>query len=175
MEISDRLVKLAVFYDREALRCANARAYFAATVLESAALEAMLYGMCSLFSDDVKRTTIYKNWKFKTRRNRFLEFKFSHLIKIAKELEWFPKKRVRWAGRRGDLADFTHDMRDTRNHIHADKWARHVSHSLNYRKANWETVKEIFEVAHSWLTHNLNKRLLRDIERAEKRHAKNRQ
>ncbi len=171
MRIDERLVKLAVFYDKEALRCAKARAYFAATVLESAALEAMLYGMCALFLEDVKRTSVYKNWKFKTKRNRFLEFKFAHLIKIAQELAWFPAKQARWVGRRGDLAYFTHGMRDIRNHIHADKWARQISLPINYRKGSWEMVKEIFEVAHSWLTHHLNKRLLRSIEKAERRQA----
>jgi hypothetical protein len=84
--IADCLTKLAIFYDREALRCAKARAYFAAAVLQAAALEAMLHSMWPLFPEQVKKTTVHKGWKLKTKRNRFLKFKFAHLIKIAKEL-----------------------------------------------------------------------------------------
>lgn len=172
MEISDRLTKLAAFYDQEALRCAKARAYFAAAVLQAAALEAMLHSMCSLFPEQVKKTTVYKGWKFKTKRNRFLEFKFAHLIKIARELKWFPPKKTTWAGTRGDLAHFADGMREIRNHVHADKWARQVSVPIVYRKNNWEMVKEIFEVAHNWLGHHLNENLLRSIERSERRIAR---
>ena len=171
MHISDRLTKLALFYDREATRCAKGRAYFAASVLQAAALEAMLHGMCSLYQNEVKKTSVYKNWKFKTKRNKFLEFKFAHLIKIAKELSWFPPKQATWAGRRGDLSYFAHGMREIRNHLHADKWARQISVPIIYKKANWEMVKEIFEVTHSWLLHHINKNLLQSLER-EKRHRK---
>ncbi len=172
MGISDRLTKLAAFYDREALRCAKARAYFAAAVLQAAALEAMLHSMCSLYPEEVKKTTVYKGWKFKTKRNRFLEFKFAHLINIAKELKWFPPKQTTWAGSRGDLAHFADGMREIRNHVHADKWARQVSVPIVYRKGNWEMVKEIFEVAQGWLAHHVNQSLLRGIERSERRMAR---
>ena len=88
MDITERLTKLAIFYDGEARRCAKSRAYFAASVLQAAALEAMLHSMCSLYPEQVKKTIVYKGWKFKTKRNSFLEFKFVHLIKIARELKW---------------------------------------------------------------------------------------
>ena len=40
--VSDRLGKISLFYHREAQRCANNRAYFAACILTGAALEALL-------------------------------------------------------------------------------------------------------------------------------------
>jgi hypothetical protein len=98
MEISDRLTRLAIFYDKEASRCVQARPYLAACIMQTSALEAMLLGRCFLFSRDVKRTATYQKKKFQRKRSKALDFKLFELIEIADELGWSPPKRVTWGG-----------------------------------------------------------------------------
>jgi hypothetical protein len=101
VEISDRLIKLADFYHREARKCLKGRAYLAACAMQGAALEASLHAMCFLYPREMKKTTVYQKKKFRTTRNKALEFKYYELINIADELGWFPPKRITWGkGRR---------------------------------------------------------------------------
>lgn len=172
-DISERLGKLARFYDREAQRCTKGRAYFAAAVFESAALEAMLHAMCCLYPEAVRRTQVYQRRNFKPKKRfRSLEFSLYELIKIAKELSWFPPKRILWAGKRGDLALFVQGMREIRNHLHPAKWARQRSVPITYKKANFAFVEEIFEISHTWLLHHVHMSLAKDIKRKERKNSK---
>ena len=67
VDTSDRLAKIALFYHREAERCADNGAYFAACVLSAAALEALLLSMCYVEDRAVRRTLIYKQKRFRSR------------------------------------------------------------------------------------------------------------
>ena len=58
--MSDRLAKIAIFYHREAERCARARCYFTACVIAGAALEALLLSMCYVEDQRVRVTTVYR-------------------------------------------------------------------------------------------------------------------
>jgi hypothetical protein len=80
MEISDRLGRLSAFYDREAGKCLRGRAYLAACVMQGAALEASLHAMCFLYPEEIKKTSVYQKKKFRTKRNKALEFKYYELI-----------------------------------------------------------------------------------------------
>ena len=55
MFISDRLVKAARFYHREAGKCLRGKAFLAACVMQAAALEALLQAMCFLYPEDIKK------------------------------------------------------------------------------------------------------------------------
>jgi hypothetical protein len=94
VEISDRLGKLAYFYHREAQRCLKGRADLAACVMQGVALEASLQAMCFLYPEQVKKTNVYQRKRFRSNRNKALEFKYYELINIADELVWFPAKRI---------------------------------------------------------------------------------
>jgi hypothetical protein len=109
MNISDRLVGLAVFYHREAGRCLRGGAYLAACVMQGAALEAVLQAMCFLYPERVKKTMVYQKKRFRARRYRHLEFNYYELIKIADELLWFPPKRARVWGKRAPVSGFVHE------------------------------------------------------------------
>jgi hypothetical protein len=80
---SDRLGKLATYYHHEAGKCCKGRAYFAACVMQAAAFEAALQAMCFLYPEQVKKTTVYQKKRFKTKRNKALEFNLYELINIA--------------------------------------------------------------------------------------------
>jgi hypothetical protein len=157
MEISDRLGKLATFYHREAHKCSKARAYLAASVMQVAALEAALQSMCFIYASQIKKTEIYKKKRFRTKRNKALEFSLYELIKIADELLWFPQKLVTWGGKRTSLAGFSHEIRKLRNFVHPGVWAREHHNTTKFSKGVYDVVLEVFEAATSWLLHQVTK------------------
>ena len=152
VSVSDRLVKLAVFYHREAARCVRGRAYLAACVMQGAALEASLQAMCFLYSEPVKKTSVFQKKKFRRKRNKALEFKYYELINIADELSWFPPKRITW-GKRTTLAGFAHELRKLRNYVHPGVWVPERPDTMRFTKKVYGVAYEIFDVANSWLLH----------------------
>ncbi len=122
MHISDRLLEIATFYNREARRCVKSKSYLAAAIMQVSALEAALQAMCFMYPDEVKRTTMFQRKRFKGKRHRALEFSLYELINIAEELVWFPAKKINW-GERITLAGFAHEIRKLRNFVHPGVWA----------------------------------------------------
>jgi len=168
MGVADRLIGVADFYHREAQRCVRGRAYLAAVVMQVAALEAALQAMCIMYPNEVKNTAIYKSKKFRTKKSQALELKLHQLIDIASELSWFPAKRIVWAGKRADVAGFTHEIRKVRNYVHPAVWARERGEVIKFTKNIYEVVYEIFDVANSWLIHKIEQNLLKRMAREEK-------
>jgi hypothetical protein len=160
---------LATYYAREARKCSKGKAYFAATIMQVSAFEAALQAMCFLYPEPVKKTTVYQKKRFRTKRNKALEFKLHELINIAAEASWFPAKRFRYSGKMTDLAEISHQVRELRNHIHAGKWARIDPAALKFNKATYDLVCEVFEVATGWLLHHVHQSMLKHIDRREKR------
>ncbi len=165
MDISDRLIKLALVYRREAHKCARGRTYLAASVLEVAAFEALLQAMCFLYPEQVKKTTVYRRKRFRGKRNKALEFSLYELINIADELSWFPTKRVSWAGKRTTLAGFSHEIRKVRNYVHPGVWARERSGEMKFTKGLYDGVYEVIDVAASWLIHRVHQSIRERMER----------
>lgn len=164
MDISERLGKLATFYHREAHKCLRGRAYLAACVMQGASLEAILHCMCFLYPADVKKTTVYQRKRFRTKRNKALEFKYYELINIADELLWFPAKRFTW-GKRTTLAGFAHELRKLRNYVHPGVWAPERPETMKFTKAVYGVAFEIFDVANSWLVHRVHESIRKDMKR----------
>ena len=160
---SDQLQKIAYRYDREARKCAKARAYLAACILQGAALEALLIAMCLVYPDEVKRTTVYRTRRFRLKRSKALELGLYELVEIAGELGWFPSKIVTLGRRKTTLAQLAHGVRDIRNLVHAGRWGREFATKIN--KGTYTATKEIFDVAHSWLLHHVEESLRRRMKR----------
>src|SRR5260370_7351181 len=78
--------------------------------------------MCYVEGRAVRRTAIYSQKRFRSRRNRFFEFTLYHLIRIAAELKWIPTKEIRLNRRKTTLQELLHAARDTRNLIHSAPW-----------------------------------------------------
>jgi len=172
MDISNRLNELMLAYRHEARRCLRAKAYLAATVMQVSAFEAGLQAMCFIYPQAVKRTTVYLGKRFRGKRFRFLEFSLHQLISIAKELGWFPAKHLRWAGKRTNLAGYSHEIRKVRNYVHPGVWARDGEHPLKFTKGVYGVAEEVIDVANSWLLHRVEKDLLKAIKREEKKKTK---
>lgn len=158
MEISDRLGKLARFYDREAAKCIRGRAYLAACVMQGAALEAALYAICFVYPNEVRGTRVHQRKKFRRKRYKVLDFTLSQLINIADELEWFPSRKITW-GKRTTLAGFAHELRELRNYVHPGKWAVERPSTSKFTKRDHARALEIFEVSTSWLLHRVERDL----------------
>ena len=173
MNNSDRLNELMLSYRREARRCLKAKAFLAATVMQVSAFEAGLQAMCFLYPEEVKKTTIYANKRFRGKRNCMLEFSLSQLINIANELGWFPPKRIRWAGKRTTLAGYSHEIRKVRNYVHPGVWANDRRNPLKFTKGVYGVADEVIDVANSWLLHRVEKDLLKAMKREEKKKATN--
>lgn len=141
---------MSLFYHREAERCASKRAYFAACILTAAALEAILLSMCYIEDRTVRRTAIYKQKRFKSGRNRFLEFNLYQLIGIAAELKWIPPKEIRVNGRKTTLQELLHTVRNARNLIHPGVWAKEGGPG-RMPKSMYVSIYEIFDVTREWL------------------------
>jgi hypothetical protein len=166
---SDRLVRAATLYHREAKKCLRGKAYLAAVVMQVAVLEAGLQAMCSMYGKDVKKTSVYQKKKFRRQRDRCLELTLDQLIRIARELQWFPAKRITWAGKRADLTGFTHEIRKLRNFVHPSRIAMERENTTKFSKGTYDVVFEIFDVASSWLVHRVERSIRRSMEREEKR------
>ena len=173
MFMSDRLHRLARVYHIEAKKCVRGKSYLAACVMQGAALEAVLQAMCCIYPEAVKKTTAYqKRLKrgFQRKKNRALDFKYVELISIAAELGWFPPKRSVVWGRRTNVAGFVHELRKMRNYVHPGVWAPERKGTTKFTKRLAMAALEIFEVAHDWLLHHVEKNLADSIERRDKRH-----
>lgn len=159
---SDRLGRVAECYYREAHKCARGKAYLAAIIMQAAALEAMLQAMCSLYPKDIKSTATYQRKRFRRKRDRALEFTLNQLINIASEAKWFPSKRYTWAGKRTDVAGFTHEVRKVRNLVHPAQWAKERT-PMKITKGVYEVSYEILEVTNSWRLHRIEQGLLKSM------------
>jgi hypothetical protein len=158
-------------YHREARKCTRGKAYLAATVMHVAAFEAGLQTMCFLYPEEVRKTVVYTNKRFRGKRFKPLELSLYQLINIAEELGWFPPKRFTWAGKRATVGGFSHEIRKVRNFLHPGEWARERSDPLKFTKGVYGVVDEVIDVANSWLLHRVEKTLLRAMAR-EKRASK---
>ncbi len=164
MEISDRLLKLATFYNKEAQRCLKGRAHLAAIIMQVSALEAALQSMCFIYFRDVKKTSVYQRKKFKGKRYRALELNLYQLIAIAEELSWFPPKKTTWGGTRAALAGFAQEARKLRNFVHPGVWVREQT-PTKFSKQMYSAIEEIFDVSTSWLGHRIEQDLRKGMKR----------
>lgn len=165
MEIVDRLSKLAGYYLQEARRCKKNRGFFAASVMEVAALEAVLQSMCFIYSNEIRKTTTFAKKKFRRKRYKALDFSLFELIKIAEELNWFPNKKIAWAGMRKNLIGYLHETRGIRNLIHPGEWARQRSLPLKIYKGTYLFVNETVDVVNSLLLRRVNSEILKSLKK----------
>lgn len=86
---------LALRCETEMYKCEQAGAYLSGCLMGAAMNEACLSLLCLSYKDDVKNTHHYRNAKLRETYEAMIgQWKFEHLIRVAKELDWMPNEVV---------------------------------------------------------------------------------
>lgn len=149
----DKLTKLsniATKLNNDAKKCATYKSYFAASLLATSSLEAILIGMCYCFSEKAKLSKIYKyhgdKKGFKRKNDRFTELTLYELIKIADELSWIPSEDIKINHKKTvKFNELLYYVRDMRNLIHPGKMVIEMP-KYNFNKQDFDRIYEIIEV-----------------------------
>jgi len=164
VDTSDRLAQISLFYRRDADRCARHRVYFPACIVAAAALEALLLSFCYIEDDAVRSTSVYKQKKFKSKRNKFLEFNLYQLIEIAAELKWVPSKNISVGRRKTTLPQLMHSVRKIRNMVHPGAWAKEGGPQRVY-SATYKDVYGVLDLTRRWLLQRIELSLRQHMHR----------
>jgi hypothetical protein len=116
-----RLNELIGQFDVESERCAKAKAYYAACVLQAAAFEGLLLAMCDGLLDEVE-IYVQKLPSHERPKGRMEKWSLAQFIKIACGLKWLPSRR-HIKGRR-KIGDHVELVKELRNVIHPGKHIR---------------------------------------------------
>lgn len=115
------LVDLIGRFDREAQRCSQRRAYYAACVLQGAVLEGLLLAVCEAWIDEVR--TYVANLSARQRpRGQLLEWDLNQLVRVAVNLGWLPTRKVSRGPRK--LGDWLMVVKELRNLVHPGRHVR---------------------------------------------------
>lgn len=140
------LRKIAIRYEREALKCKSVRAYYAACIMLGAALEAILIQMCDLFQDEVKEAIARLEKKPK---GRFDRWGLDDLIKVAVEAGWLPPKRGSKSDEPG-VGELIHLVRRLRDLSHPGRHLRELDEAP-IRADAFRASYGVYDAARDWL------------------------
>ena len=160
---SSQLSRLIGRFDKEAERCAAARAYYAACVMQGAVLEGLLISICDCYDDEV-RSYLESLPATERPRGQLLRWDLDHLIKIAVALEWLPgRKRARGPRKIGDWLLL---VKELRNLSHPGRHLRDYP-NVTLRKAHYMDSYAIVRAASDHLYAKVTGDLSTEIEKYE--------
>jgi hypothetical protein len=143
-----KLVDLINRFDREAQRCAKARAYYAACVLQGAVLEGLLTAVCDGYVNEV---SAYLSALPERQRPKGqpVNWTLDQLIKVAVSLNWLPIRRGQKGPRK--IGDWLNLVKELRNLVHPGKHLRDYP-DIYLRKAHFTDSFSIVRAAtdHLW-------------------------
>ena len=163
MTLSDdeerELHRLSSFYRKEALRCEEAKAFLAGSVMLSSALEALLLLMVNCYPEEAERTGCVPMRKGIKRP--LLDWTLADLLKVAKAAQWLPSALTlqdEWDGRKAKVGDYAEVVRMIRNLVHP---ARYVEDHYRSRVTAryFRRQFEIVLLCRDWLAERNNKAL----------------
>lgn len=141
------LVNLIGRFDREAQRCAKARAYYAACVLQGAVLEGLLLAVCDGYLDEVCNYLLAVP-KTQRPKGQIGNWSLDALIRIANALNWLPVRTGMKGPRK--IGDWLELVKELRNLVHPGKHARAYPH-VRLRKAHFSDSFSIVHAATDYL------------------------
>lgn len=163
------LLRLQLFYWREALRCEKAKAYLAGCVMLGSALEALLMNMVDLYADEVEKTGRIP--KSKNKAKPLLKWDLAELLSVAKATGWLPSAldlSDDWNWRKAKVGDYAEVVRMMRNLTHPARYLQ----DHGGRRVTDRYLQRQFEIVlacRDWLAAHNNRELLRAMEEEEKK------
>src|SRR5579872_5767913 len=104
-EEEKELHRLNRFYWQEALRCEQAKAYLAGSVMLGSALETLLILMINCYTDEAAQTG--KVPLATGKPNPLLDWKFVELLRVVKAAQWLPSvlnfENDHWSSRKARI------------------------------------------------------------------------
>lgn len=153
------LHRLSSVYWKEALKCEEAKAFLAGSVLLGSALETLLILMVNCYPEEAELTGLVPAKKGVGRP--LLEWSLVDLLKVAKAASWLPSAltlRSGWDPRKAKLGDYAEVVRRVRNLIHPARYVEDHHRSgvtAKYLRRQFEFVL----LCCDWLAERNNKAL----------------
>jgi|SRR6266540_1542482 hypothetical protein len=150
---------LSGVYWKEALKCEEAKAFLAGSVMLGSALEALLILMVNCYPEEAERTRLVPMTKGVKRP--LLQWNLADLLNVAKAANWLPSGLTLggdWSGRKAKVGDHAEVVRMVRNMVHP---ARYVADHYRSRiTAKYlQRQFEIVLLCRDWLAERNNKSL----------------
>ena len=160
------LYRLSRFYWKEALKCEEAKAFLAGSVMLGSALETLLLLMINVYPEEAELTGCVPMRKGVARP--LMQWRLADLLKVAKAAHWLPSGlnlEDDWDRRKAKVGDYAEVVRMVRNLVHP---ARYVEdHYRNRVTAKY--LRRQFDVVllcRDWLVER-NSKSLREHMREE--------
>jgi len=160
------LYRLSRLYWKEALRCEEAKAFLAGSVLLGSALETLLILMVNCYTEEAELTGLIPMRKKVGRP--LLEWDLADLLRVAKAANWLPSGLTLgadWDRRKAKVGDYAEVVRIVRNLVHP---ARYVEDHYRSR-VTAKILRRQFEIVllcRDWLVER-NDKALREHMREE--------
>lgn len=159
----NRLLELARRFNAESQRCARVRAYYAACILQGAALEGMLMAMVECHPEDVKQYLATLPSRDRP-KGQLTKWTLNELVKIAIGLNWIPARRGKY--RVHGIGDWLNYVRDARNLVHLGRHLRDYP-NLRIRSKHFLACSKIVSAAISHLSQIVESEIVSEIDHRE--------
>jgi hypothetical protein len=117
----DKLLRIAVSYQRQAEKCSRVKAYHASSILLASAVEGLILAMYYCFDSQARRSNTYQS--VRKRKTNILYWDLFELVSLARELNWISS--TVYIGRSNySISQAVNEMRKTRNTIHPGNYIR---------------------------------------------------
>lgn len=160
----ERLQEITNFFEDEAERCKEAKAFFAGTIMLGAELEGLLLIMMECYTDEIKGCILppgvmknLANWKTRSRLT------LDHLLEIAKQMKWLPfglSPSDEFHQKGAKIGDYAKIVQGVRNFVHPGRWIREQP-EMEIEEENYEAYFEILQVVKDWLRAKLEESIMK--------------
>jgi hypothetical protein len=153
------LYRLSRVYWREALKCEEAKAFLAGSVMLGSALETLLLLMVNVYPEEAELTGCVPTRKGV--RLPLLDWSLADLLKVAKAAGWLPSGLTlqdEWDGRKAKIGDYAEVVRMVRNLVHPARYVEDHYRSrvtAKYLRRQFEVVS----LCREWLLERNDKSL----------------
>ncbi|MBF0456426.1 MAG: hypothetical protein HQK99_00840 [Nitrospirae bacterium] len=161
------LLRLWRFYQKEAHRCTENKAYLAGCIMAGSVMETQLILMVDMYPDEAAATN-----KLPTRKKvvePLLKWKLAELLPVAKAAGWLPSGlnlSDEWCNLKAKVGDYAEVTRQLRNLLHPSRYLEdHYRKRVTAKHAHM--VFDTMDAVNDFLLATLNKSLLKSYEQEQ--------